>query len=579
MVLDLRLPRSFVVLVVATIAADSLDIGMAQQIAEQLGERALEMPQPPLQPNPPVWPHSVTVFGPDDAAEANAIMTQLSTTLNDRAAGHFSDERRAFLFKPGAYEMDVAVGYYVSVHGLGASPGDVVVAGPRGIYVDAMDKRAGGAGSLDTFWRSMENVERVGDLRWAVSQAAPLRRVRVGGDLVLHDGGAYASGGFLANAAVGGRVDFGSQQQWASRNVAVGAGSTGGAWSLVYVGCEGVGASSAPGVEPRASVVRTTPLVAEKPFVVVDDGETYALRVPEMKRGAAGYAFDEPSRDVPFERVFVADASKHGAEALQRALDAGLDVVLAPGVYELDAGLVVGRADAVVLGLGLATLVAPATGAPAVKVAAPGVRLAGVVLQAGDAPPGSSLLEWDGDGGVLSDVFARVGGPGSRAARADTMVRVAGAGVVLDNIWLWRADHAALEDGEEPRPGEVYHLVADGECYSETGLVVDGDDVVAYGLAVEHTLKDQMIWRGERGRVFFYQSELPYDVDQAFADAGHVGYRVTAAAHESVGAGIYSFFRDSQCLVPAAVAAPPTANFTNAFTKHLNGHPGILSVT
>ncbi|KAH8056464.1 hypothetical protein JL722_7298 [Aureococcus anophagefferens] len=530
------LPSSFVVLVVATFAADSLDIGMAQHIAEQqmldidTAQHNAEMP--PLQPNPPVWPDSVTVFGPDDAAEANAVMTRLSTTLNDRAAGHFSDERRAFLFKPGAYEMDVAVGYYVSVHGLGASPGDVVVAGPRGIYVDAMDKRAGGAGSLDTFWRSMENLERVGDLRWAVSQAAPLRRVRVGGDLVLHDGGAYASGGFLANAAVGGRVDFGSQQQWASRNVAVGRGATGGAWSLVYVGCEGVGASSAPGVEPRASVVPTTPLVAEKPFVVVD-GETYALRVPEMKRGAAGYAFDEPSRDVPFERVFVADASKHGAEALQRALDAGLDVVLAPGVYELDAGLVVGRADAV----------------------------------------------WDGDGGVLSDVFARVGGPGSRAARADTMVRVAGAGVVLDNVWLWRADHAALAPGEAPRPGEVYHLVADGECYSETGLVVDGDDVVAYGLAVEHTLGDQMIWRGERGRVFFYQSELPYDVDQAFADAGHVGYRVTAAAHESVGAGIYSFFRDSQCLVPAAVAAPPTANFTNAVTKHLNGHPGILSVT
>ena len=103
------------------------------------------------EPNPPVWPDSVTVFGPDDAAEANAVMTRLSTTLNDRAAGHFSDERRAFLFKPGAYEMDVAVGYYVSVHGLGASPGDVVIAGPRGIYVDAMDKRAGGAGSQAGF--------------------------------------------------------------------------------------------------------------------------------------------------------------------------------------------------------------------------------------------------------------------------------------------------------------------------------------------------------------------------------------------------------------------------------------------
>ena len=44
--------------------------------------------------------------------------------------------------------------------------------------------------------------------------------------------------------------------------------------------------------------------------------------------------------------------------------------------------------------------------------------------------------------------------------------------------------------------------------------MVDGDDVTTYGLAVEHTLEDLTVWNGEGGQVYFYQSELPYDVDQ-----------------------------------------------------------------
>lgn len=48
--------------------------------------------------------------------------------------------------------------------------------------------------------------------------------------------------------------------------------------------------------------------------------------------------------------------------------------------------------------------------------------------------------------------------------------------------------------------------------YVATGLEVNGNYVKAYGLFVEHTLGDMVSWNGEHGEVYFYQSELPYDV-------------------------------------------------------------------
>ena len=71
-------------------------------------------------------------------------MAARSEVLNDRARGHFSSERLAFLFKPGRYDVEAKIGYYTSVSGLGASPDDVVFAGARGIYVDAMDPQQAG---------------------------------------------------------------------------------------------------------------------------------------------------------------------------------------------------------------------------------------------------------------------------------------------------------------------------------------------------------------------------------------------------------------------------------------------------
>ena len=96
-------------------------------------------------------------------------------------------------------------------------------------------------------------------------------------------------------------------------------------------------------------------------------------------------------------------------------------------------------------------------------------------------------------------------------------------------------------------------------------------------------LGDMAVWHGERGRVYFYQSELPYDVVPGSGYENQSGYVVAehVKSHEAVGVGVYSFFRDHEVLVETAIRAPAGSEdvrFVNAFTRHLNGHAGIQSL-
>ena len=71
----------------------------------------------PQQPNPPVWPASVTVFKPSDASQAIEKKVNDVYKLNGGRHDHgqFSPQRAAFLFLPGNYAVDVPVGYYTQV--------------------------------------------------------------------------------------------------------------------------------------------------------------------------------------------------------------------------------------------------------------------------------------------------------------------------------------------------------------------------------------------------------------------------------------------------------------------------------
>lgn len=177
------------------------------------------------------------VYAPTDDAEK--IQEDLDSFYNKtdgkkegaegRARGEFSEERFAALFKAGEYGLDVDMGYYTSLSGLGTSPDDVTISK---INADAEI-------SLCNFWRTAENLAVDGNMLWSVSQATSLRRVHVKGDLSLSGSGS-TSGGFLADTKVDGNVNSGSQQQWFSRNSAFG-GWTGGVWNMAFVGVNGEG--------------------------------------------------------------------------------------------------------------------------------------------------------------------------------------------------------------------------------------------------------------------------------------------------------------------------------------------------
>jgi hypothetical protein len=113
-------------------------------------------------------------------------------------------------------------------------------------------------------------------MKWAVSQAAPLRRVHVGNDLYLHDGAAYASGGHLANTKVDGHTYAGGQQQYLMRNVDFQGGMSGGAWSMVHVGNIGDVPASSPGTEtsPAITVVDTPKVRIENRTLLCKTGES-----------------------------------------------------------------------------------------------------------------------------------------------------------------------------------------------------------------------------------------------------------------------------------------------------------------
>ena len=122
-------------------------------------------------------------------------------------ANQFGSDRYALLFKPGVYNVTFNVGFYTHVAGLGMNPDDVQISG--GVNVNA--KWADGL-ALNNFWRTLENFAVTspsdvpyqtikGVTRIAVSQASPLRRLHVKGELQLFDWGSkanvgYASGGF-----------------------------------------------------------------------------------------------------------------------------------------------------------------------------------------------------------------------------------------------------------------------------------------------------------------------------------------------------------------------------------------------
>jgi len=532
-----------------------------------------------LETKPDFGPN-VMVFNP--SMPAAEIQQQIDRVYAAQQHSEFGSERNAILFLPGDYKVDVPVGFYTEVVGLGATPDAVHITG--NVHSDASLPRNN---ATCTFWRAAEGFSVTptggavnGIMQWAVSQAVPFRRMHVLGSMVLHQNGGWTSGGWMSDSLVDGNVGAGPQQQWISRNSEWGSW-TGANWNMVFVGVPHPPEGDWP--MPPYTKVAETPVIREKPFLQVDPEGRYSVRVPSLVRDTSGITWRAgatPGKSIPLSRFYIAHAGADGAETMNAALDAGKSLLLTPGIYELTEPIRVTRPDTVVMGLGFATL-KPAKGTAAMTAAdADGIIIAGLLFDAG-AESSPVLLEVGPQGSrasharnpiSLHDVFFRVGG--ASVGRAKINLAVNSNDTIVDHTWIWRADHGS-------GVGWTQNL-------SANGLVVNGNNVTVYGLFVEHHQEFQVLWNGNGGRTYFYQSEIPYDPpDQAsYSSApgtnGWASYKVadSVTGHEAWGLGVYSVFRHPNVVLTRAIEVPrkPDVKFHHMITVALDNLGEISNV-
>ena len=512
---------------------------------------------------------NVKIFDP--SMPVGEIQATVDAIAREQVPNQFGTQRYALLFKPGTYgsaaqPLIINVGYYTEVAGLGRSPNDVTINGHVDVYNQCFPNKPDGSTdctALDNFWRSLSNLTvnvtggvdgcRASANFWAVSQAAPMRRVNiVGGNLTLQDyctaGPQYASGGFIANSKTGFIIN-GSQQQFLVRNSNIG-GWSNGVWNQVFAGVEGAPAQSFP--NPPYTTLAQNPASREKPYLYVDDKGQYNVFVPNAQTNSSGTTWQnaqESGRSVPLRDFFVVKPTD-SAIAINLQLARGKNLLFTPGVYDINLPIFIWRPDTVVLGLGVATLTAQNGTIPMVVAdRAGGVSISGLMFDAG--PTNSPVLlqlglprnwgfygwggHWGGDAGnptALHDVFFRIGGP--HVGKATTSLEVNSDNTILDDIWAWRADHGT---------GVGWTVNT-----ADHGVIVNGDDVTATGLFVEHYQKNEVVWNGERGKTIMFQNEMPYDPPNQAAwqhdgILGYAGYKVadTVRTHEGWGLGSYIF--------------------------------------
>ncbi len=542
-----------------------------------------------------IFGENVYIFSPeDDPAEIKQILEDM---YDKQETNQFGEERYAVYFMPGEYDESIQpeVGFYTQIAGLGILPTDTKIQGlsclARWLGDDESNHNA-----CCNFWRSVENISIASNTVWAVSQATDMRRVNIDGALYLHDDYGWCSGGFLADSNITKLVDSGSQQQWLSRNDNWKAWM-GENWNMVFVGEEEGSAPEGTWPVKPYTEVKTTDAVREKPFLVYDEDHGYGVYVPKLQQNTSGTTWQDldesdlawntvndgdASHDaiVDIDAFYIADAEKDDAQSINEALASGENLLLTPGIYELDEPIEVKNPNTIVLGMGMATLKST-QGAACMEVAdESGIMIAGLLLDAGTDKSENLMVVGDADNKtekevpiMLSDLYFRVGGtPTDQPAQTHTCLTINSDDTIGDNFWIWRADHG--------------DRVAWDANVAENGFVVNGDNVITYALMVEHFEEYQTIWNGDGGRIYMYQCEIPYDVPQQSAWMSHEGsvdgyasIHVDDAAEDffATGLGIYLYNRDAEVNLHTAVELPDKdgVRIENICTVMLTGYPGM----
>ena len=459
-------------------------------------------------PSPQSLGPNVLVFDP--SMPTSQIQAAVDAVAAQQVPNQFGPQRYALLFKPGTYgtaaqPLNFQLGYYTAVAGLGASPGDVVINGS--VYVRNQCFN-GSCTALNNFWRSLSNLTinvnnptfgcYFGEF-WAVSQAAPMRRVHVNGQSTLMD---YCTGAVIRERRLHRRLGIrrDRDQRFAAavadpqqpphcvdeRRLEPGV--------LRHAGRTGA-------VFPRGGLVRwypyttvaTSPVTREAPYLYVNAAGDYNVFVPATQRNTSGTTWSTARhRGRRSRSTSSSSQSRRTTCSDQQCPREGPEPALHPGRLRRrpdDQGETCrhrrARArvrDARAAGRRRADDRRRRSGRRHLRA-----DLRRRPRQLARAAPGRHSARHKSDPDdltALQDVFFRIGG--AAAGKATVSLEVNSDDVILDDIWAWRADHG--------------NGVGWTVNTADTGVVVNGDDVTAYGLFVEHFQKYEVIWNGNGGR-------------------------------------------------------------------------------
>jgi Carbohydrate binding module (family 6) len=548
---------------------------------------------------------NVIVFTPTEP-EAT-IQSQLNSLGTQQNPNQFGTQRYELLFEPGTYgtsasPLDFQVGYYEAVAGLGQNPSQTVINGT----IDSYNQCPGGVqtncNATDNFWRSVTNLTInvagltgcfAGDEVWASSQDSPLRRVDINGNTTLMDfcdgSPDYASGGFIGDSDLNGTVTNGSQQQYFTQDTTIGSWSNA-VWNQVFCGDPGAPAQSFAansgdtGGPNSYTTLASCPVSEQEPYLYQDSSGNYNVFVPSVQTNSSGPSWangNTPGTSLSVNNTFYIVNASSTITQINAATAAGDNLLFTPGVYSYASPINVTKADTKVIGLGFATLI-PTNGNVALNVAdVPGVNVSGLIFDAG--PVNSPVLLQVGTAGstannasdpvTVDDVSFRIGG--AEAGSATTSFVDDSNNSIIDDVWAWRADHGT-------GVGWTANTGANG-------LIVNGNNVSAYGLAVEHYQGYEVEWNGQNGEVLFFQNENPYDVPSQSAwmsSATQDGYPAiyvpnSVSSFTGYGLGSYSYFSQGVPIENAEAFQVPTSSgiqLHDLLTVFLNGSGGIQSV-
>ena len=465
------------------------------------------------------------------AANANAGLPA------GRANNQFTDDRVALFFRPNlngttaAYSISMWLNFYMHIAGLGKVPTEVTVNNVQvGSWEGGSYNSTNNGNVTQNFWRQLENIHMTatGNFWFGVSQASPVRRVSTPGSMQFQLGGTCsASGGYISDSKANNFLFYGHQQFYGRNNQIQ-------TWNMCIWNAlsQGTTNNAGTGLPTYSSyvgvVVPQTPIIAEKPFLYFDitandNTGDYKVFVPGYRTDSAGNSWGAGKPNdgmgvgeaVPLSKFFIAKQGMTADQIIAGMKTKNGNIFFTPGVYELSKEIRVTEPNAVLLGIGMATL-RPTEGNVCIRVAdVQGVRVAGLMLDAGPAPSNdfanasealvvvgenscSSSPEMEAAPIILSDVFVRVGGRNTTVPyKAKDGIVINADFAIIDHTWIWRADHG----------NQVGWMLNQ----SNNGLVVNGDHVVTYGLHSEHFQVYDVLWNGDNGRCYFLQNERPYD--------------------------------------------------------------------